>query len=126
MKDSLPSCPAAPVHGHVILLSFVGMSVFGLLYRGLLGWMSSNDLPWGLIRAHFIMTVIGVMGICLNGTLGYEVLALFVQPHFYYIAGEGQTVRNLVWNRWSVPVVICCWVLDLSVHPHEVCNLQYS
>jgi hypothetical protein len=95
MKDSLPSCPAAPVHGHVILLSFVGMSVFGLLYRGLLGWMSSNDLPWGLIRAHFIMTVIGVIGICLNGTLGYEVLALFVQPHFYYIAGEGQTVRNL-------------------------------
>jgi hypothetical protein len=95
MKDSLPSCPAAPVHGHIILLSFVGMSVFGLVYRGLSGWIGSNDLPFGLVRAHFILTVIGTIGVCVNGTLGYEGLAMFVQPEFYYSADKGQTVRNL-------------------------------
>jgi hypothetical protein len=95
MKDSLPSCPAAPVHGHTILLSFVGMTVFGLLYRALPGWMSHTQPSLGLVRIHFWLAVVGILGVCINGTIGYEVLSIWFQPHFYYVGAEGQTIRNL-------------------------------
>jgi len=94
MKDSLPSCPAAPVHGHTILLSFVGMSIFGLLYRALPGWMANGEAPIPLVRAHFWLAVIGTLGVCINGTIGYEILSFCVQPHFYYLGPAGQSVRN--------------------------------
>src|SRR5215212_4275534 len=67
MKDSLPSCPAAPVHGHVILLSFIGMSVWGLIYRALAAWLGPGDPPSGLARVHFWLAVIGVAGVLVNG-----------------------------------------------------------
>jgi uncharacterized protein involved in response to NO len=95
MKDSLPSCPAAPVHGHSILLSFVGMSVFGLLYRALPGWMGTATVSLALVRAHFWLAVVGILGVCINGTIGYEVLAVSIQPDFYYLGPAGQNVRNL-------------------------------
>ncbi|HEX9967826.1 MAG TPA: hypothetical protein VGB06_07760 [Solirubrobacterales bacterium] len=95
MKDALPSCPAAPVHGHTILLSFVGMTVFGLAYRALPAWMGNSEPPIRLVRTHFWLAVVGIIGVCANGTLGYEVLTLLVQPGFYYIGTEGQAVRNL-------------------------------
>jgi cbb3-type cytochrome oxidase subunit 1 len=95
MKDSLPSCPAAPVHGHTILLSFIGMTMFGLAYRALPAWMGTGEPPVGLVRTHFWLAVVGIIGVCVNGTLGYEYLALLVQPGFYYIGDTGQTVRNL-------------------------------
>ena len=53
MKDAMPSCPAAPVHGHTILLSFVGMSIFGLIYRAIADSMVGGDAPLALIRLHF-------------------------------------------------------------------------
>lgn len=95
MKDSLPSCPAAPVHGHAILLSFLGMSLFGILYRILPGWMVQAEPPLMLVRAHFWLAVVGVLGVIVNGTIGYEVLEVFFQPHFYYLGTTGQNVRNL-------------------------------
>jgi hypothetical protein len=95
MKDSLPSCPAAPVHGHTILLSFVGMTIFGLVYGALPQWLGDRQPPLALIRAHFWLVTIGTIGVCLNGTIGYEVLGMFVQPKFYYIGQSGQAVRNL-------------------------------
>lgn len=95
MKDSLPSCPAAPVHGHTILLAFVGMSVFGLLYRALPGWSEGVVVPIAPVRAHFWLAVVGTLGTCINGTIGYEFLAVFIQPHFYYLGPAGQNVRNL-------------------------------
>ena len=95
MKDSLPSCPSAPVHGHVILLSFVGMSLFGLLYRALPGWMVNAEPPLGLVRLHFWLTVVGVLGVIVNGTIGYELLGTMLQPDFYYLGPAGQSVRNL-------------------------------
>ncbi len=95
MKDSLPSCPAAPVHGHTILLSFVGMTLFGLVYLALPQWLGRTQPPLKLVRAHFWLTVIATIGVCLNGTIGYEVLGMFVQHDFYYIGATGQTVRNL-------------------------------
>lgn len=95
MKDSLPSCPAAPVHGHVILLSFIGMSVCGLIYRALPDWLRPGESPTRLARIHFWLAVIGIVGVLLNGTIGYELLGMFGKQHFYYIGPEGQAVRNL-------------------------------
>jgi cbb3-type cytochrome oxidase subunit 1 len=95
MKDALPSCPVAPVHGHAILLSFVGMPIFGLLYQALPSWMRGADAPLGLVRAHFWLAVIGTIGVSINGTLGYELMAHAFQPGFYYNGPDGQTVRNL-------------------------------
>lgn len=94
MKDSLPSCPTAPVHGHTILLSFVGMTIFGLAYRALPTWLREGDAPIGLVRLHFWLTVAGVIGVCLNGTIGYEILGV-MQPDFYYLGPDAQSVRNL-------------------------------
>ena len=94
MKDALPSCPTAPVHGHTILLSFVGMTMFGLAYRALPAWMHGVQPPLGLIRWHFWLAVVGVVGTCLNGTIGYEILGL-LQPDFYYGGPAAQNVRNL-------------------------------
>jgi hypothetical protein len=94
MKDALPSCPTAPVHGHTILLSFVGMTMFGLVYRALPAWMQDVEPPLALIRSHFWLTVVGVLGVCLNGTIGYEALGA-LQPDFYYAGPDAQGVRNL-------------------------------
>jgi hypothetical protein len=94
MKDSLPSCPTAPVHGHTILLSFVGMTMFGLVYRVLPAWMQGGDAPLALVRLHFWLAVIGVLGVSVNGTIGYEVLGMF-QADFYYSGAAAQNVRNL-------------------------------
>src|SRR6185503_12457827 len=94
MKDSLPSCPAAPVHGHTILLSFVGMTLFGVAYLVLRQW-SEGGPPLSWIRLHFWLVVVGTIGVVLNGTIGYEVLGMFLQD-FYYAGAAGQKVRN-VW-----------------------------
>lgn len=94
MKDSMPSCPAAPVHGHTILLSFVGMTLFGVVYLAMSRWRD-NAPPLALIRLHFWLAVIGTIGVCLNGTIGYEVLGTFLQPDFYYLGPAGQATRNL-------------------------------
>ena len=42
MKDALPSCPTAPVHGHTILLSFVGMTMVNPTGSRLIGCEASN------------------------------------------------------------------------------------
>jgi hypothetical protein len=96
MKDSLPSCPTAPVHGHTILLSFVGMPIFGLLYRALPGWMTGREVPVRLIQTHFWLAVVGTAGVAVNGTLVYEILTHAFEPGFYYLGTQTQTVRN-VW-----------------------------
>ena len=95
MKDALPSCPSAPVHGHTILLSFVGMTMFGLAYAALPAWMNGGEAPLAMVRLHFRLAVAGVLGVCLNGTIGYELLTVFVQPGFYYLGPAAQTARNL-------------------------------
>ena len=94
MKDALPSCPTAPVHGHTILLSFVGMTMFGLAYRALPAWMEGAEAPLSLVRGHFWLTAVAVIGVSLNGTIGYELLGL-LQPDFYYAGAAAQNVRNL-------------------------------
>ena len=95
MMGAIPSCPVAPVHGHTILLSFVGMTMFGLAYRALPAWMRDSEPPLSLVRLHFWLAALGVIGVCINGTIGYEVLGMLVQPEFYYLGSQGQSVRNL-------------------------------
>ena len=93
MLGAVPSCPSAPIHGHTILLSFVGMTMFGLTYRALPAWMR-GEAPLGLVALHFRLAVTGVLGVCVNGTIGYELLGV-LQPDFYYGAPAPQAVRNL-------------------------------
>ena len=95
LDDAIPSCPTAPVHGHVILLSFVGMTMFGLAYRALPEWLGGSAAPLGLVRAHFWLSVVAIVGVWINGTIVYEVFSHYVQPGFYYNEAAGQTVRNL-------------------------------
>ena len=92
MLGAIPSCPSAPVHGHTVLLSFVGMTMFGLAYRALPSWMQGEP-PIRLVAVHFWLTAVGVIGVCINGTIGYELLSL-VRPDFYYNGAATQTVRN--------------------------------
>ena len=95
MKDAIPSCPAAPVHGHAILLGFVGMTLFGLAYSVMPQWLRAEPPPVPLIRAHFWLAVTGTAGVCLNGTIGYQVLGMLFRPDFYYDGSAGQAVRNI-------------------------------
>jgi hypothetical protein len=95
MKDSLPSCPTAPIHGHTILLSFVGMTMFGLAYAAMPLWMNGSEPPLKLVRAHFWLAVAGVIGVSINGTIVYELFTHLWQPEFYYNGAAGQDVRNL-------------------------------
>ena len=95
MMGAIPSCPSAPVHGHTVLLSFVGMTMFGLVYHALPSWMRGSEHPLGLVRLHFWLSTVGVIGVCINGTIGYEVLTMFVAPDFYYAGSEAQGTRNL-------------------------------
>lgn len=93
MKDSLPSCPSAPVHGHTILLSFVGMTLFGLVYRSIADSLAGQP-PLKLIRTHFWLVVAGTIGVAVNGTIGYELLGM-IHPAFYYEGANAQAIRNL-------------------------------
>jgi hypothetical protein len=41
------------------------------------------------------LAVVAIIGVCFNGTVGYEVLGILVQPGFYYLGSQGEDVRNL-------------------------------
>jgi uncharacterized membrane protein YedE/YeeE len=87
MDDAIPSCPSAPLHGHAALLGWVGMTLFGLVYRMLPGWSSGRPPSLLLARAHFVLSVVGVVRVLVNGSVGYELLNL-LSPEFYYEPDE--------------------------------------
>ena len=95
LKDAIPSCPSAPIHGHTILLSFVGMPMFGLIYRVLPAWMTGGPPPIALIRTHFRLSVAGIVGIVINGAVVYELIGHVIQPGFYYAGPSGQFARSI-------------------------------
>ena len=95
LDDAIPSCPSAPIHGHVILLSFVGMPMFGLIYQVMPAWMETPTLPIALLRLHFRLAVAGIIGVLVNGAIVYEVIGHVVQPGFYYNGPDGQFARNI-------------------------------
>jgi hypothetical protein len=47
------------------------------------------------VRTHFWLSVTGLIGVAVNGTIVYEVLGHLVLPGFYYNGAEGQMVRNI-------------------------------
>lgn len=77
------SCPWAPVHGHVVLLGWIGLTVFGLVYRALPDWGTLS--PWApkLAKIHLWLSVVSVLGVYANGIFGYRLLNR-VAPGFYY------------------------------------------
>jgi hypothetical protein len=93
MLGAIPSCPSAPVHGHTILLSFVGMTLFGLTYRALPAWIAGEP-PLRLVRWHFWLAVVGVLGVVANGTIGYSIIGA-IDSGFYYAAAGPAALRNL-------------------------------
>ena len=83
MGGAIPSCPAAPIHGHTILLGWVGMTLFGLVYQVLPRWASGKPPALGVARAHFYLSVVGTLGAWANGAFGYAILS-WIHPGFYY------------------------------------------
>lgn len=78
------ACPWAPVHAHVVLLGWVGFTLFGLVYRALPRW---GTLPAGAERlavAHFWASLVAVLGVLVNGLFGYRLLD-HMSPGFYYV-----------------------------------------
>lgn len=86
------ACPWAPVHGHVTLLGWVGMTLFGLVYQALPRWANGKSPALGLAKAHFYLCVTAVLGVLLNGIFGYRLLDS-VSPRFYYVPDK--SVLNL-------------------------------
>jgi hypothetical protein len=68
-------CSWAPVHGHVILLGWLGMTAFALTYRALYGAGAAAPLPERLVRRHFALCAAGVVGVLAHGVVGWFVLA---------------------------------------------------
>lgn len=77
------ACPWAPVHGHVVLLGWVGCTLFGLVYRALPGWGAPSPRALRLATWHFRLSIASVLGVWANGILGYRLLD-HLSPSFYY------------------------------------------
>ncbi len=60
------ACPWAPVHAHVALLGWVGMTLFGLVYRELPSWANGAQPAHRLAGAHFYCCVASVFGVCMT------------------------------------------------------------
>ncbi len=86
------ACPSAPLHGHVALLGWLGMTVFGLVYLALPQWANGREPSLKLARWHFYCAAGGVLGVFANGALGYPILEL-ISPRFYYVPDK--TLLNL-------------------------------
>lgn len=78
------ACPFAPIHGHVALLGWLGMAVFGLVYKALPSWSNGVEPLLGLAKMHFYACVAGVLGVLANGIFGYRLLDRLYDD-FYYV-----------------------------------------
>jgi cbb3-type cytochrome oxidase subunit 1 len=78
------ACPWAPIHGHVALLGWVGMAIFGLIYQALPRWANGRNPEIKLAKVHFYLCVSSVLGVFINGIMGYRMLDM-ISPNFHYI-----------------------------------------
>jgi len=76
-------CPWAPVHAHVAVLGWLGFTVFGLVYRALPSWGTPGPSAAKLATGHLWLSIISILGVWLNGTMGYRLIDRF-SPGFYY------------------------------------------
>ena len=77
------ACPWAPVHGHVATLGWMGMTLFGLVYRAVPAWANGAAPALRLARVHFVVCVIAVVGVFANGIIGYRILDALVEDFYY-------------------------------------------
>lgn len=77
------ACPWAPVHGHVALLGWIGMTLFGLVYRALPDWGTPTPSAVKLATGHLWLSVAAVLGVWFNGIFGYRLIGR-ISPGFYY------------------------------------------
>lgn len=77
------ACPWAPVHGHAVLLGWVGLTLFGLVYRALPDWGTPTAGAVKLAGIHLWVSVVSVLGVYANGIFGYRILGR-MSPGFYY------------------------------------------
>ena len=77
------ACPWAPVHGHVATLGWMGMTLFGLVYRAVPGWSNGAVPAIRLAHAHFLVCVVAVLGVFTNGIIGYRILDAMVDGFYY-------------------------------------------
>jgi len=76
-------CPWAPIHAHAVLLGWVGLTIFGLVYRALPEWGTPSPNALKLAKAQLWISIVSVLGIYANGIFGYRLLNRF-SPGFYY------------------------------------------
>ena len=108
------ACPWAPVHGHVALLGWLGMTVFGLVYHALPDWGTPSASATKLAKGHFWLAVIGVLGVWANGILGYRLIGK-ISPGFYY---KPDTPRLNLWlsiDGWFLSLFAIGCVLFMLV-----------
>lgn len=86
------ACPWAPIHGHVSLLGWLGMAVFGLVYKVLPSWAIGTSPSLRLAKVHFGVCVAAVLGVYANGIFGYRILDRFSEGFYYR---PDQDVLNL-------------------------------
>ena len=78
------ACPWAPVHGHVALLGWIGMTIFGLVYRALPNWANGKEPAIRFATVHFYLCAGAILGVWINGNFGYRLLD-HLSPSFYYL-----------------------------------------
>ncbi len=83
------ACPWAPIHGHIVLLGWVGFTLFGLVYRALPDWGTPRPNAVQLAMTHFWLSVASVLGLLLNGIVGYRLIDR-LSPGFYYQPDEAK------------------------------------
>lgn len=74
LHGAAEQCSFAPVHAHVILLGWLGMTAFALTYRALYG-TGEPAPPEKLLRRHFTLCAVGVVGVLAHALIGWLVLA---------------------------------------------------
>jgi hypothetical protein len=76
-------CPWAPIHAHAVLLGWIGLTIFGLVYRALPEWGTPGPKAVKLAQAQLWISIVSVLGIYANGIFGYRLLNR-ISPAFYY------------------------------------------
>lgn len=112
------ACPWAPVHGHVVLLGWVGMTIFGLVYRALPGWGTPSPAALKLAAVHLWLSVVSVLGVFVNGIFGYRFLD-HLSPGFYYepdmsTLGKWLSIDVLFLTLFGVGCLLFFWVIFFS------------
>lgn len=71
-----------------MLLGWIGLTIFGLVYRALPDWGTPGPGAVKLAMAHLWLSIVSVLGVFANGIFGYRYLDQ-ISPSFYYKPDEG-------------------------------------